>query len=260
MWTVDDDTVERRWEREQALLGLARGTPGEAFARGGLGALAVDPSVRIAVLPGDPSAQPIPAASPEAVIPKVITLPGDVQLPYHGMVRGTSSGYVGFTTGNDGRWKSFDAVLWHGGVDVFLGAEGGRTWEVSPGSRQRVIFLRRCIGWAWGAFDLQRQVAERYGIAGPFRAILGIADTAGTMLGNLGAGWAEPGSSGAWDMPTAIEPRVMLLEDLAHWPDEKGAQELALRFGARVDLAFGGPGERHLDRVGPETGRFTPRW
>ena len=110
MWTVDDDTVERRWEREQALLGLARGTPGEEFARGGRGALAVDPTVRIAVLPGDPSAQPIPAASPEAVIPKVITLPGDVQLPYHGTVRGTSSGYMGFTTGNDGRWKSFDAV------------------------------------------------------------------------------------------------------------------------------------------------------
>jgi hypothetical protein len=176
------------------------------------------------------------------------------------MVRGTSSGYVGFTTGNGDRWKSFDAVLWHGGVDVFLGAEGGRTWEVSPGSRRRVIFLRRCIGWAWGAFDLQRQVAERYGIAGPFRAILGIADTAGAMLGNLGTGWAEPESPGAWDMPTAIEPRVMLLEDLASWPDEKGTQELALRFGARVDLAFGGPGERHLDRVGPETGRFTPRW
>jgi hypothetical protein len=151
------------------------------------------------------------------------------------------------TAGNDGRWQNFDAVLWRGGVDVFLGAEGGRTWEVSPGSRQRVIFLRRCIGSAWGAFDLQRQVVERYGIAGPFRAILGIADTAGAMLGNVGAGWAEPGSPGAWGMPTAIEPHVMLLEDLAQWPDEKGVQELALRFGARVDLAFGGPGERHLD-------------
>ena len=36
--------------------------------------------------------------------------------------------------------------------------------------------------------------------------------------------------------------------------------ELALRFGARLDLAFGGPGERHLDRAGPEQGRFNPRW
>jgi hypothetical protein len=193
-------------------------------------------------------------------MPKVITLPFGGQLPSHGAVRGTSSGYVGFTSGSGGQWRSFDALLWHGGVDVFPGAEGGRTSEISPGSRRRVIFLRMCIGWAWGAFDLQRQMVERYEVAAPFRVILGIADTAGALLGNVGAGWAEPGSPGVWDLPTAIESRVLLLEDLAEWPDEKGVEELALRFGARVDLAFGGPGARHLDRVGPEEGRFNRRW
>ena len=35
--------------------------------------------------------------------------------------------------------------------------------------------------------------------------------------------------------------------------------ELVLRFGARLDLAFGGPGERHLDHVGPEQGGSTRR-
>jgi hypothetical protein len=48
-------------------------------------------------------------------------------------------------------------------------------------------------------------------------------------------------------MPTAIEPRVMLLEDLAQWPDEKDVQELALHFGAWVYLAFGGK-------------RWEPKW
>lgn len=254
---VDDDAVERRWEREQAVLGLARDTPEEEFARGGLAILAVDPTVRITVIPGDPSAQRVPVESPETVIPKVITLPGGVQLPYHGTVRGTSSGYVGFTAGDGGRWQSFDAVLWHGGVDVFLGTQGGRMREVSPGSRLLVVFLQRCIGWAWAAFDLQRRLVERYGVPGPYRAILGIANTAGATLGNVGAGWAEPGSPGGWDLPTAIEPRVLLLEDLAQWPDEKGVEEMALRFGTRVDLAFGGSGQRHLDR---ETGRYMPRW
>jgi hypothetical protein len=257
---VDRDAMERRWEREQALLGLARDTLEKDFARGGLAALAVDPTVRITVLPADPSAQPVPVENPETMIPKVITLPGGVQLPYHGTVRGTSSGYAGFTTGDGGRWQSFAAVLWHGGVDVFLGTQGGRMWEVSRGSRLLVIFLGRCIGWAWAAFDLQRQMVERYEIPGPYRAILGLAGTAGATLGNVGAGWAEPGSPDAWDLPMAIEPRVLLLEDLARWPDEQGVEELALRFGARVDLAFGGSGQRHLDRVGPETGKFTPRW
>lgn len=257
---MGDEAAERRWEREQALLGLARDTPDQEFARGGLAAMAVDPTVRIVVLPGTPCAQPVPAESPGAVVPNVMTLPGGVQFPRHETVRGTSSGYVGFTTGADGRWQSFSAVLWHGGVDLFAGTHGGRTWEVSPGSRRVVIFLRRCVGWAWAAFDLQRQVAERYGVAGPFRVIIGIAGTTGAVLGNVGTGWAEPGTPGGWDPPTAVEPCVMLAEDFPQWPDEQGTGELALRFGARVDLAFGGPGQRHLDRTGPEAGRFVPRW
>jgi hypothetical protein len=247
-----DDAVGRRWEREQALLGLSWDTPGQEFARGVLAALAVDPTVRIAVLAGDPSSQSVPAENPEAVVPKVITLPGGRQFPYHGMVRGTSSGYVGLTVGDGGRWQSFDAVHWHSGVDVFLGVEGGRECEVAPGSRGRVVFLQRCVGWAWGAFDLQRRMVKRYQVDGPFRAILGVADTAGAVLGYLGAGWPEPGAAGIFGASSAIEPRVLLVEDLAEWPDEKGAEELALRFGARVDLAFGGSGHRHLDCAGPE--------
>ncbi len=255
-----DDTVSRWWAREEAVLGLARDTADGAFARGGLAALAVDPTVRIVVLPGNPSSQVVPAVEPSQVIPKMLALPGSLQLPYHGAVRGTSSGYVGYTAGDGGRWQSFDAVHWHGGVDVFLGPEGGRKWEYPGGFTGRVIFLRKTIGWAWAAFDLQRQMAERFGIAGPFRVILAVADTDGAVLGMLGAGWPEPGPAGLLTLPTAIEPQVLLLEDLAEWPHEKGAMELALRFGARLDLAFGGPGERHLDRAGPEQGRFNPRW
>ena len=90
--------------------------------------------------------------------------------------------------------------------------------------------------------------------------MLGVADTAGAVLGNLGAGWPEPGPASLFGVPTAIEPRGLLVEDLAEWPDEKGVEELALRFGARVDLAFGGSGQRHLNRAGQETGRFNPRW
>jgi hypothetical protein len=99
-----DDAVTRRWEREQAYLGLARGTTEDQFARGGLAALAVDPTVRIAVIPGDPSAQPVRAEEPEAVVPKEITPPdGGQRLPYAAMVRGTSSGYLAFTSNADSR-------------------------------------------------------------------------------------------------------------------------------------------------------------
>jgi hypothetical protein len=92
---VDHDAVERRREREQALLGLARDTPEEQFARGGLAVFGIDPTVRITVIPGNPSAYRVPVESPETVIPKVMKLAGGVQLPYHGTVRGTSSGLRG---------------------------------------------------------------------------------------------------------------------------------------------------------------------
>lgn len=258
---VNEDAVERQWEREQTLLGLARDTTDEEFARRGLATLAVDPTVRITVLPGNPSGQPVPPENPETVIPKQVTLPGGGgRFPDHEMVRGTSSGYVGYTIGNSDQWQSFEAVLWHGGVDVFLGTQGGQVYEVHPMLSRLVIYLRRCVGWAWAAFDFQRQMIERYGVAGPYRVILGIGGTAGAMLGNLGAGWAEPGSADGSNLPTAVEPRILLWEDLTQWPDEQGVEALALRFGARVDLAFGGSGQRHLDRVGPETGKFVPRW
>lgn len=264
-WTggmaVVDAAVERRWEREQVLLGLTRSTPVEQFATGGLGALAVEPTARIVVLPGDPSTQPVPAANPKTIIPQPIMLPRGQQLPYHSFVRGTSSGFVGYTpSGEDGRWGRFTAVHWHGGVDFYLGAEGGRDWEQAPGQHRRAVFLLNCVGWAWGAFRLQQEIIGKYEVPGPFRAILGVANTAGAFLGTLGAGWDNRWSASIYSDETALEPQVLLLEDLAQWPDEEGAEAMAMRFGARLDLAFGGTGERHLDRIGPAAGTFTPQW
>jgi hypothetical protein len=254
-----DGTFSRWWASEEAFLGLARDTAAENFAGGGLAALAVDPTVRIVVLPGNPSSQVVPAVEPSQVIPRVFTLPDGQPLSHHSAVRGTSSGYVGYTADVEGRLESFVAVHWHGGVDVFLGPDGGREWNHPGGLTVQVFFLHKILGWAWAAFELQRQMVERFGISGPFRAIVAVADPAGAVLSMLGAGWAEPVSASPRGLLTAIEPQVLLLEDLGEWPDEKGALELVLRFGTRLDLAFGGPGGRHLDHAGPEQGRFNPR-
>jgi hypothetical protein len=89
---VDDDVVRVGWEREQALLGLAPDRTDAEFAVGGLAALAVQPTVRICVLQGDPYAVAISPQNPATVIPQLITVPCGRQLPHHGMVRGTSTG------------------------------------------------------------------------------------------------------------------------------------------------------------------------
>jgi len=44
---------------------------------------------------------------------KLTSRPGGIET-----IRGTSSGYVGYSyTGDDGLWRYFAAVNWHGGVD-----------------------------------------------------------------------------------------------------------------------------------------------
>ena len=255
---VGDELIWRRWEHEQILLGLAESTPRAAFATGGLGALAVPPTVRIVVLPGDPASVTLPALDPKSVIPPFISLPGGVQLPRIGTIRGTSNGYVGFPDPGKGKpWPRFLAVHWHGGVDCYLGRLGGQ--DPGPGrDLPRLIWLRRTVGWAWGAFVFQQRLNRRYGVTGPFRVLLGVADTETAVLADVGTGWAEPEGPGSPNAPAAVDKQVLLHEDLAQWPDAAGVQALAMRFGARLDIAFGGPGDRYLDREGPDAGRFRP--
>lgn len=251
-----NEIVKQDWAREQDLLGLARDTPAGRFARGGLAALAVDPTVRIVVLPGDLSARPIPAQKPASVIPRTVAVPNGSELPYHSNVRGTSSGYIGFFNGDDGRFRSFDAVYWHGGIDFFAGADAGWKREIAPDSYRRVIDLQKCLRWAWAALAFQRQVVDQYQVVGPFRAILGVADTAGAFLRHFDAGWLEPDD---FDQSTALEDHVLLHEDLDEWPDETGIKDMVIHFGVLLDLAFGGNGKRHLDGTGPETGQLNLR-
>jgi hypothetical protein len=250
--------VLRRWAQEQALLGLARDTAPESFARGGLGSVAVPPTVRIVVLPGNPAAVALPAQDPQTVIPPFISLPAGGQLPGLGVVRGTSSGYVGYPDPGRGRpWPRFTAVYWHGGVDFYLGEAGGRAADPSR-HRRRLIWLRRSVGWSWAALGFQDKVIRRFDVGGPFRVLLAVADTAEAGLGDVGTGWGEPGGPSSPDAPAAVDQQVLLTEDLAEWPGAAGVQELAMRFGARLDIAFGGPGNRHLDKTGPDADHFRP--
>ena len=253
---IADEAAWRNWSQEQVLLGLARDTDPAAFAVGGLGALAAAPTVRIVVLPADPAVVAVSVQDPKTVIPPAISLPGGGQLPSMAAVRGTSDGYVGYADRGRGRpWPRFVAVHWHGGVDAYLGKSGGQPADAGRGAH-RLIWLRRTVGWAWGAFGFQQKIVRRFGIDGPFRILLGVADTANAGLGDLGTGWADPGGPASPDAPAAVDQQVLLREDVPAWPDAAGVKDLAMRFGARLDIAFGGSGERHLDRTGPEAGRF----
>ena len=174
--------------------GLGARYRGRAFARGGLVALAVDPTVRIVVLPGNPnSPQVIPAVDPSQVIPQVLAVPPGhaAAAPWDGTrhverVRGRprpatrASCRASMPCTGTAAWTSSSA------------RKAAGNGSILPDPPVRRISRRKVVGWLCPPFDLQRQVTERFGIAGPFRVILAVADTAGATLGMLGAGWAEP--------------------------------------------------------------------
>jgi hypothetical protein len=223
---LDDKAARACWDREQAHLGLAPGTPDEAFAAGGLASFAVPPTVRICVLVGDSYAVAVPPQNPGTVIPQPIIVPCGRELSHHGIVRGMSSGYVAVSSsGEDGLWRSFAAVHWHGGVDFFLGDQGGSEWAYPAGFQRRVVYLQKAVGWAWAAFALQREMVERFGVGGPFRAIVAVAQTSGASLVAFGAGWPEASSTGFWGQPMAVDRRVAVFGDHPVFDPQQGVQE-----------------------------------
>ena len=124
---MDEEVVRARWEREQALLGSLRkrrmrGSPSAAWPR--------SPCSRpceSVVLPGAPYAVANHLQNPTTVIPQLITVPCGwhvLPAPRDGardLQRNVAVSY----SSEDGLWRSFTAVHWHGGVDFFLGDQGG---------------------------------------------------------------------------------------------------------------------------------------
>ena len=51
-----------------------------------------------------------------------------------------------------------------------------------------MIFLRTIVGWAWASLRSPAADGGAVRIAGPFRVILAVADTAGAVLGNARRG------------------------------------------------------------------------
>lgn len=243
------------WEREQALLGFAPDTPDDEFSVGGLAGLATPPTVRICVLPGDLYTVAIPPQEPATVIPQLITVPCGWQLPHRGTVRGTSRGYVAVSqSGEKGPWRSFVAVAWHGGVDFFLGDQGGREWDAPPGSRRRLFYLQKVIGWAWAAFDLQREMVERFHSGRPFPSDRGGGSHVRGEPGHIWSGMGRAEEHGLLGPADRSRPARAAPTGPLPMARCRGRRDARAPVGARLDLAFGGPGERHLDRTGPDAG------
>lgn len=98
----------------------------------------------------------------------------------------------------------------------------------------------------------------QFGIDGPWQLAVALVNTKDALLGNLGEGWAEPGSFEN-RVGGCEEPNILWVVELDHLPDSDGQRELAYKVGARVEDAWGVKQRRYLDHRGDLVGKLDIR-
>ncbi|MCL5959399.1 MAG: hypothetical protein M1358_08800 [Chloroflexi bacterium] len=225
----------------------------EDFASGGLSQFLADRSARLLILPGDPDAPSIEFDSEFWS-----WWLGDCIDPATGRParwgrnsRPTSMAAVrGEFQNDDQDWRYYMALLRCGGLDKALGRAG--FYRLRQGRAFRLIAI---VGRIWATLDLYREAVERFGVHGPWEITLALSGTAGSLLGHLAEGWAEPDTLNN-DMPPCREPGVLLRKEIAQLPDIDGARAIAFSFGAWLEDTWGVRQRRFLARCGQLTDQF----
>ena len=120
---------------------------------------------------------------------------------------------------------------------------------------RRAFRLILMVGRIWAALDLYGKVVERFSVEGPWEVSLALRSTEGAVLGNVGAGWPEPGQ-GFYDPTFCLEPGVLLRQEVATWPTTDEVHSIALRVGGWIENSFGVSQRRFLARDGDLAGTF----
>ncbi len=134
-----------------------------------------------------------------------------------------------------------------------LGSEG--VYRLSRQQEMRAFRLILIVGRIWSALDLYREAILRLSIDGPWEISLAIPNTTGSMLGNLGEGWAEPAEYDD-DLLPCDQPGLLLRRELIQFPDAPGVQALAFSFGAWLEDCWSMRQRRFLARRGQFVGQF----
>jgi hypothetical protein len=260
--TADADQLEvlrTRWRKGRERLRLLNPESPD-FGTGGLGRLTREVAVRALILPPDPEAVVVRFDQEfwgwfESDRPNPFG--GTTNWGNHTSPTAEAGARYERHTDDPWRWDRYLAVHRHGGLECGMGREVVRVWQLEQeGPVVRVFRLVPIVGRLWCLFDLYAEVAERYTLTGPWEASLALRRTAGSIFGNVGAGWAEPPD--AWpDEPSRCpDPNVLIRREIAEWPDRDGRRDLAFALGEALEDAWGVRQRRFLARVGDEAGMF----
>lgn len=244
------ELYRQRWHRARQVLRLT--DPGaEDFATGGLPGWGAAVHARLVILPADPDGYRLdfdPAYWDWWMQNWPDPIPGQPAAwgPYK---RPTSNQGFRCSSPEEADWYRYIGLWHHGGLDVGLGREGAAEWRESLAFRLLTI-----VGRLWAALSLYRSVAEKFQVAGPFEVTLALRGTENARLGDFGSGWAEVGSG--YEGHSCSEKGLLFRREVNEWPDEDGAQQLALSLGGQMEDAWGTESRRFLVHNGPLAGQF----
>jgi hypothetical protein len=146
-------------------------------------------------------------------------------------------------------WNHYVALHRSGNIELGLGDLGG--WERRPrdGEPVRVFNLVSIVTYAWALLKVATALNEYLSLVGPRQLTLGLRRTQDAWLGNVGQGWAEPGSFEN-DIGGPSDEHLLWHLELNDWPDDESQKRVACNLGDRLEDAWGVTQRRYLARSG----------
>lgn len=256
---ADTELLRARWRRalgRHALDEVGR----DDFATGGLAKRLRSSTVQILLLPKDPDAEPLQLDSElwawlETV--RAVDLDGGVvRLGEHRQATAHAAVLVGSYPGEP--WRSYMAVHRSGAIEFALGALGAWERRTQEGERVRVFNLISIVAHTWALLKVGGILHTRLAMTGPSLLSIALRDTREALLGNLGEGWAEPGSFDN-SVGGCVEEHLLWHITIDEPLDDESSRRIAFELGDRMENAWGTTHRRYLDGRGDRAGNLDPR-
>jgi hypothetical protein len=256
----EQEIIRARWRRARDRL-LLNDPDAPDFGAGGLVSVAPDVGVRLLVLPPDPEAVVVDFDADfwpwwEQDRPNPF---GGPPTDWGGRSTPTVDAAARFERYTDDRWRweRYLALHRHGGLEAGMGREVVGVWSRShEGPQARVFRLVPIVGRVWCLLALYAEVIQRYKLGGPWEVSLALRETAGSVFGNVGAGWAEPTDAWPDEVRACPNPNVLIVREVPEWPYEDAARDFAFLLGACLEDTWGVRERRFLARIGDDAGKF----
>lgn len=238
----------RRIRREPHLINAEA----DDFAIGDLGRRVADLHGRLFVAPGDPErGLPVQDAPFWQWWDARPTEQWGVSAPFGREFTPTAWGAVRYLdSGRNDGWDAYLCARRGGALDMAIGRPA-----VAPRGDRGVFRLLGVLGRIWIALATYKELVTAYDIRGPYELTLGVRDVAGSVLGNLAAGWAGA-EEGFGHYPTAMEQSYVARWEIDELESDDGVQSTVYTIGDWISNCFGERQRTYLERTGDRSGSF----